>query len=186
MAETKTATPRKRSGGSRKSQARTRAKPKARTTAKKARSTGSSTGKPNATRQSKASSNGQGRAKAALKGKPKAAGEAVEETAKVAGRAVGRAASKAKVPLVAGSAALAGVAGGAALGAHQARRGRGIKGIHSEDIARAARKAGGVGMQLGEVALEVRRARQSSNGGATRRSPIEVVLDGLTARRDQG
>jgi hypothetical protein len=174
MAETKTAA-RKRSGASRKAQARTRAKPKANTARKS---------KPNS--QSKARSNSQGKAKAVLQGKPKAAGEAVEETAKDAGRAVGRAASKAKVPLVAGGAALAGAAGGMALGAHQARRHRGIKGLHSEDVAKAARKAGDVGMRLGEVAVEVRRARNSSSNGRTRRSPIEVVLEGLTARRAQG
>jgi RNA-splicing ligase RtcB len=174
MAQTKTAA-RKRSGTSRKAQARTAAKPKANAARKS---------KPNS--QSKARSNSQGKAKAVLQGKPKAAGEAVETTAKDAGRAVGRAASKAKVPLVAGGAALAGAAGGIALGAHQARRHRGIKGLHSEDVAKAARKAGDVGMRLGEVAVEVRRARNSSSNGRTRRSPIEVVLEGLTARRAQG
>lgn len=176
MAETKTASPGQRSRRSRKSpsQTRTRSKAKA-STARKSKPTS----------QSKARSNSQGKAKAVLQGKPRAAGEAVEETAKDAGRAVGRAASKAKVPLVAGGAALAAAAGGMALGAHQARRHRGIKGLHSEDVAKAARKAGDVGMRLGEVAVEVRRARNSSNG-RTRRSPIEVVLEGLTARRTQG
>jgi hypothetical protein len=141
--------------------------------------------KPSGTsRKSQARTGAKPKAKAAGN-KAKAAGEAVETTAKDAGRAVGRAASKAKVPLVAGGAALAGAAGGIALGAHQARRRRGIKGLHSEDVAKAARKAGNVGMQIGEVALEVRRARNSSNG-SHRRSPIEVVLEGLTARRTQG
>jgi hypothetical protein len=118
--------------------------------------------------------------------KPQAAREAVEETAKDAGAMVGRVASKAKVPLVAGGAALAGAAGGLALGAHQAHRKNGLRknglgGVKSEDLAKAARKAGDVGAQIGEIALEVRRARESSNG-KSHRSPIEVVLQGLTSR----
>lgn len=115
--------------------------------------------------------------------KPQAALEAVEETAKDAGGAVGRAASKAKVPLMAGGAALAGAAGGIALGAHQAHRRNGLGGVSSKDLAKAARKVGSVGAQVGEVALEVRRAREATNGnGRAHRSPIEVVLQGLTSR----
>lgn len=113
--------------------------------------------------------------------KPQAALEAVEETAKDAGAMVGRAASKAKVPLVAGGAALAGAAGGLALASRQAHRKNGLGKVKSEDLAKAARKAGDVGAQIGEIALEVRRARESSNGKA-HRSPIEVVLQGLTSR----
>lgn len=115
-----------------------------------------------------------------LAAKPKAAGEAVEQTAKDVGRTVGRAASKAKVPLMAGGAALAGAAGGVALGVHQARRHRGFAGIDSGDLAKAARKVGDFGAQAGEIALEVRRAREAN--GAGHRSPIEVVLQGLTTR----
>jgi hypothetical protein len=120
--------------------------------------------------------------KASAASKPKAAIESVEETAKDAGRTVGRAASKAKVPLMAGGAALAGVAGGLALGARQAHRHRGVKGIDSGDLAKAARKVGDLGAQVGEVALEVRRRRAEPNG-KVQRSPVEVVLDGLTSRR---
>jgi hypothetical protein len=110
--------------------------------------------------------------KARARSKPKARSKAVAT------------ASRAKVPLVAGGAALAGAAGGIALGAHRARRHRGIAGIDSGDLAKAARKLGNVGMELGELAVEARRARESPNGGS-RRSPIEVVLEGLTARRAQ-
>jgi hypothetical protein len=117
---------------------------------------------------------------ASLSAKPKAAGEAVEQTAKDVGRTVGRAASKAKVPLMASGAALAGAAGGVALGVHQARRHRGFAGIDSADLAKAARKVGDFGAQAGEIALEVRRAREANGGG--HRSPVEVVLQGLTAR----
>ena len=123
--------------------------------------------------------------------KPQAALESVEETAKDAGGKVASAASKARVPLLAGGAALAAGAGGLALGARQSHRKSGLGavgsrlgGVSSKDLAKAARKVGDVGAQVGEVALEVRRARESTNGnGKAHRSPIEVVLQGLTQRR---
>jgi hypothetical protein len=117
----------------------------------------------------------------AAESKPQAALHAVEETAKDAGGKVGRAAGRAKVPLMAGGAALAGAAGGIALGSRQAHRKNGLGGVKSQDLAKAAKKAGDVGAQLGEIALEVKRARESRNGGS-HRSPIEVVLQGLTSR----
>jgi hypothetical protein len=125
------------------------------------------------------------RASSKLASKSKAAGEGVEETAKDAGRVVSRVASKAKVPLVAGGAALAGAAGGLALGARQAHQHRGFGRIDSDDLAKAARKVGDLGVQVGEIAFEVRRARETSNG-KVRRSPVEVVLQGLTARHPRG
>ncbi len=168
-----------------KTRSKPKAKPKARATSKpkKARSRS----KPKASASSKPKSNATN-----APSKPKAAVGAVEDTAKDAGRAVGNAAGKAghavgkaKVPLMAGGAALAGVAGGIALGSRQAHRHRGFKGIDSDDVAKAARKVGDFGAQVGEIALEVRRARQESNG-KMHRSPVEVVLDGLTARRPRG
>jgi len=151
-------------------QTKTRSKPKTRA---KPKSRAKPKAKPRASK-----------AKVASPSKPKAAIESVEESAKDAGRSVGRAANKAKVPLMAGGAALAGVAGGLALGAHQAHRHRGIKGkgIDSDGLAKAARKVGDIGAQVGEVALEVRRRREEPNG-KVHRSPVEVVLDGLTSRR---
>lgn len=104
---------------------------------------------------------------------------------KDAGQKVGHVASKAKVPLVAGGAALAGAAGGLALGVRQSHRHRGIGGVNSDGLAKAAKKVGGFGMQVGELALEGQRARQASNGKAPR-SPIEVVLQGLTSRHSRG
>jgi hypothetical protein len=54
------------------------------------------------------------------------------------------------------------------LGAHQARRKRST----------AAR--------LGEFALQMQRARQTTPNGSTKhRSPVEVVLEGLTSRRSR-
>ncbi|HET8863016.1 MAG TPA: hypothetical protein VFM94_07185 [Solirubrobacterales bacterium] len=81
--------------------------------------------------------------------------------------AVGHAADKAKIPLVAGGAAIAGAAGGAMLGARQARR-------HKRSAA----------ARLGDFALQMQRARQTPNGGK-QRSPVEVVLEGLTSRRSR-
>jgi hypothetical protein len=120
-------------------------------------------------------------------GRPQALLNAAEDTAKDAGGKVAEAASKMKVPLMAGGAALVGAAGGIALGARQAHHKSGLKAVGAKDVAKAARKAGEVGAQIGEVALEVRRARETANGnGRTHRSPIEVVLQGLTSRGPRG
>jgi len=92
--------------------------------------------------------------------------EVMSNAADKATTAVGHAADKAKIPLVAGGAAIAGAAGGAMLGARQARRKRST----------AAR--------LGDFALQMQRARQTPNG-VKHRSPVEVVLEGLTSRRSR-
>jgi hypothetical protein len=103
---------------------------------------------------------------------------------------VGKAASKAKVPLVAGGAALAGAAGGLALAASKQGRksalGKAVMRrpkikVTSKDVARAAKEVGNFSAQVGEMANELQRARESADG--RRRSPVEVVLQGLTARR---
>jgi len=102
-----------------------RSKPKARsrgstTKAKATKKATKSSTKATKSPKAKSSSNGAGRIDAAR--------HTVEETAKDAGQTIGSAASKAKVPLLAGGAALAGAAGGLALGAHQAhRRGPGAR-----------------------------------------------------------
>jgi hypothetical protein len=161
-------------------QTKTRSKPKARPKPKARASS-----KPKARSRSKPKASKPNTNSAS---KPKAAVDAMEGTAKDAGRAVGNAAGKAghavgkaKVPLMAGGAALAGVAGGIALGNRQAHRHRGLKGLDSDDLAKAAKKVGHFGAQVGEVAIELRRAREEPNGKAPR-SPIEVVLQGLTSR----
>jgi hypothetical protein len=147
--------------------------------------------RPNAkAKNAKKSRGGSGKAKAAPS-KPQAVLNAVEETAKDAGGAVGNAAGKvghvagkAKVPLMAGGAALAGAVGGLALGARNTHRHNGIAGVSSKDLTKAAKKAGGAGLRVGELALEGRRAREARNGnGKVHRSPIEVVLEGLTSRK---
>lgn len=135
--------------------------------------------------KAKTSSNGSGRIDTAR--------HAVEETAKDAGHTIGSAASKAKVPLLTGGAALAGAAGGLALGVHQARhRGVGAKmlsrrpqvKVRSQDLATAAKQVGSFGAQVGRLASELQQTREAVGNGK-QRSPVEVVLDGLTARRSR-
>lgn len=180
-------------------QTKTRSKPKPKPKSKARGSSGKSrVSKPkkarsvNKPKASKPKASASSKPKTNSASKPKAAVDAVEGTAKDAGRAVGNAAGKAghavgkaKVPLMAGGAALAGVAGGIALGNRQAHRHRRFKSIDSDDVTKAARKVGDFGAQVGEVAIALRRAREQSNGG-THRSPIEVVLQGLTSRQSRG
>lgn len=173
MAETKTRSKRAKT----KTKTAAASKPAAKA---KSRSTSKAKSRP----RPRASSNSKPKG---LVDKSKAAAESVEETAKDAGSSIGRAAGKAKVPLMAGGAALAGAAGGIALGAHQGHRKSGLAKISGKDLAKAAKKAGDVGAQVGEIALEVRRARETSgNGNGRHRSPIEVVLQGLTSRGPRG
>jgi hypothetical protein len=98
--------------------------------------------------------------------------------------------SKAKVPLLAGSAALIGAAGGVVLGA--SRSGGKVLGvkipaskrvkIRSSDLAKVAKNVGHFGDRVGELTGEIRRIREGVADGA-RNSPIEVLLRGLTKPR---
>lgn len=136
MAQTKAKAPSKRSGGSKSSQARSRG-------------------------SSKKSANSQSESNSSKTAPTEMVGNAAGKATSV----VGNAAGKAKIPLVAGGAALAGVAGGMVLGNRQAHR-------HSR-MDKAIK-----------LAHELQQVRQPSNG-STKRSPVEVVLDGLTARRSR-
>jgi hypothetical protein len=122
-----------------------------------------------------------------------AARHAIESSAKEAGQAVSKVASNAKTPLLASGAALAGAAGGLAIGTMRSRQshshkvlglkmpqGKRVK-FKSRDVARAAREVGALSQHVAELATELRHARENTNEGK-RRSPVEVVLDGLTAR----
>ncbi len=172
-----------------KTKARQKPKPRSRGSTRKAskspaaKSRKTTTGTSRSRSRSKASSNGSGRIDTAR--------HTVEETAKDAGQAVGGAVSKAKVPLMAGGAALAGAAGGLVLGARRARRnGVGARAlsrrpqvkVRSQDLARAAKEVGSFGAQMGRLATELQQTREAA-GNDRHRSPVEVVLDGLTARR---
>lgn len=101
------------------------------------------------------------------------------------GNGVAQAAKKAKTPLLAGGAAVAGAAGGLALGVRQARKSkllrRPLVKVDSHDLAKAAKNVGEFGVHVGELASELRRNREESDG-SKRRSPVEVVLEGLTSR----
>jgi hypothetical protein len=117
------------------------------------------------------------------------AGRAVGGAASDAGRVVGSAANAAKVPAVAGGAALAGLVGGMALARGGRRR---VLGVPVPGTRRPLVKINGrgsstkqlmkTGRQMAELAIEVRQARQQLSTDR-RRSPVEVVLEGLTARR---
>ncbi|HET7053752.1 MAG TPA: hypothetical protein VFI09_07540 [Solirubrobacterales bacterium] len=143
--------------------------------------TRASSKRPTGSKKSQARSRGSSK-KAANSRKPAVGDTAAKATSAVgaaAGKAAGKAnaaAGKAKVPLIAGGAALAGVAGGAALGARQAHR-------HRRGLAKMARGVGALGVQAGHLASELQRSRESTNG--QHRSPLEVVLEGLTARRSR-
>jgi NH3-dependent NAD+ synthetase len=114
----------------------------------------------------------------------------VTSGAQNAGQSVGRVASKAKTPLVAGGAALAGLAGGVALGSRTLRR-RKVLGIKmprrslikssTKDLSRAAKRAGKLGKQVGELTDEVRQTREAIEDD--RNSTVGAVVKGLAARR---
>ena len=134
--------------------------------------------KPKASSKRKSSSSGKPSSSEKQANSSKSGATAtVTQAADKATSAVGHAADKAKIPLVAGGAALAGVAGGAMLGARQARRG------NRHNFTKAAINVGTFGAQVGRLASEIHQARESGNG--KHRSPLEVVLEGLTARRSR-
>jgi len=121
-------------------------------------------------------------------GGAKAVRDAVGSAGKEAGHAVG----KAKVPLLAGGAAVAGTVGGLVLGA--SRSGDKVLGIklpkskrvklRSRDLSKAAKQVGRFGENVGELTTELKRAREGlANGEGKQSSPIEVLLSGLTSRR---
>jgi hypothetical protein len=166
--------------------AQSKAKPKA--AAKKRASSTRKVPKKSSPKASKASrknggSNGVGDSAKAVR-------EAVGSAGKDAGHATAQAASKAKIPLLAGSAALIGAAGGVVFGA--TRSGGKVLGvkmpaskrvkIRSSDLAKAAKDVGHFGDRVGDLASEIRRVREGVADGA-KDSPIEVLLRGLTKPR---
>ena len=128
--------------------------------------------------------------------------ETVADGAQNAGQAIGSAANKAKGPALAGAAAVAGLVGGMTIASRGGRRrvlGLPVPGSRrpliqvkrptraktTRDLMKAAGHMGNAGRQAAELASEVRLAREEIGTGRNgrRRSPVEVVLDGLTARR---
>ncbi len=179
-------------------QAKTRASSKRSQSPKRNRSTKRSPTRAKGAKASTSGGNSSSRGRGS-NGKTRVEGvrQTVESSTKEAGQAVGKAASKAKTPLLAGSAALAGAAGGLAIGAMRSRHSHshshkvlGVKlpqrkrvKIRSRDVAKAAKEVGSFSQHVGELATELRHAREESGNGSKHRSPVEVVLDGLTARR---
>jgi hypothetical protein len=105
-----------------------------------------------------------------------------------AGSTVVDVAKKAKVPAIATGAGLAGLAGGAMLATRGPRKR--ILGVPmprkstTKNIANASKNVATFGEGMGSLASEVHRISTGlSEVNAARRSPIEVVLDGLTHRR---
>lgn len=159
--------------------AQTKAKPKSKSAAKRPKASS----KPKASKSTKSAKSKSSSSKSS---KPRSSSSSSNGTVKT----VGKVAGKAKVPLVAGGAAIAGAAGGMALAASKRARKNGLTKammrrpkvkIDSKDVAKAAKEVGNFSAQVGELADELKRARKSANG--KHRSPVEVVLQGLTARR---
>jgi hypothetical protein len=112
-------------------------------------------------------------------------------------RAAGSVASKAKslkTPLIAGGAALGGLAGGLVLGARRNMPRKmlgmtmprwGNAGSAGRNLASLAKQVAVASERVGELTTEVRHVREET-AKSTRRSPVEVVLEGLTSRRVRG
>lgn len=123
-----------------------------------------------------------------IEGGAKAARDAVRS----AGKDAAHVASKAKVPLLAGGAALVGTVGGVIVGStHSGDKVLGISlpkrkrvRIRSKDLAKTAKEVGRFGDSVGELGTELRRLRQGLADDEERQnSPVEVLLKGLTTRR---
>lgn len=117
--------------------------------------------------------------------------KAVRDAVGSVGKEAGHAVSKAKIPLLAGGAAVAGTVGGLVLGA--SRSGDKVLGIklpkskrvklRSRDFSKAAKEVGRFGENVGELTTELRRAREGlASGDGKQSSPIEVLLSSLTSR----
>jgi len=134
-----------------------------------------------------AQSNGNGSSHAVGDG-----AKAVRDAVGSAGKEAGHAVNKAKIPLLAGGAAVVGTVGGIALGA--SRSGDKVLGVKlpkpkrvkvsSKDLAKVAKQVGRFGENVGELTAELKHAREGlANGDGKQSSPIEVLLSGLTSRR---
>ena len=93
--------------------------------------------------------------------------------------------------MIAGGAVLGGLAGGLALAARRNSRGK-VLGVTmprrsntvstTKNLASAAQQVALASQRLGELTTEVRRVREETAKGK-HRSPVEVLLEGLTSRR---
>ena len=146
-----------------------------------------------------------GSAKDAVGTGVQSAKDTVADSVQTTGDAVSTVAKKVKGPAVAGGAALVGLAGGLAI-ASRANGPRKLFGVPvpgtrrplvkittptrvkargaTKDLRKAATEVGTAGRQVGDLVTEVRRVRTELERGQ-RRSPLEIVLEGLTSRRGQ-
>jgi hypothetical protein len=122
-----------------------------------------------------------------------AAKDATTKVANTAGNAVVSTAKNLKTPLIATGTGLAGVAAGVAL---TRKKNKAISGIHlpsrgtgratTKGFAEAAKNIGMLAERTGKVAQQLRVASEAIGEGSAPReskSAIEVVLEGLTSRR---
>jgi hypothetical protein len=155
--------------------------------AKKSSATSKAKTKKTARQPAHGSSNGNGSSGGVGDG-----AKAVRDAVGSAGKEAGHAVSKAKIPLLAGGAAVAGTVGGIVLGA--SRSGDKVLGVklprpkrvklRSKDLSKVAREVGRFGENVGELTTELKHAREGlANGEGKQSSPIEVLLHGLTSRR---
>jgi hypothetical protein len=199
MAQTKTqrAKPAKKSRASGSSKAKTAkaktAKAKAKTAPRKSsgRKATATKSRANGASSEAKSSRSNGAANGAANGVG-AGAKAVRDAVGSAGKEAGHAVGKAKTPLLAGGAAVAGTVGGLVLGA--SRSGDKVLGVklpgskrvklRSRDFSKAAKEVGRFGGNVAELTTELRRAREGlASGNGKQSSPIEVLLSGLTSRR---
>jgi hypothetical protein len=192
MAQTKTknAKPAKKSRASSSSKAKT-AKAKAKTAPRKSGGRTATKSRANGAGGQAKSSRSNGVANGAANGVG-AGASAVRDAIGNAGKEAGHAVSKAKTPLLAGGAAVAGTVGGLVLGASRSGdkvlgvklpRSKRVK-LRSRDFSKAAKEVGRFGGNVAELTTELRRAREGlASGNGKQSSPIEVLLSSLTSRR---
>ena len=174
-----------KSGGGR-SKPRGNSSTSKRTTKARANSSGSQSRRGT---QSRARSTASKRANASNassnKGTVANAKDASIKAAKSTGDAVGSTAKRLRTPAIAAGAGLAGLAGGIALTRSRQRKVLGVplpgRGA-TKNLAGAAKNLGVLAEQAGHVAEQARVAGEALGGNQARRSPIEVVLQGLTRR----
>lgn len=137
--------------------------------------------------QQRRSSNGS-RGRASANGSGSRPAEAIKQGA----RKTTRAAEKSGAPAIAAGAALAGLAGLAA-GAVLSSRSRSVSGLlngaggrrgAAGTLVRASQQLNSATCGLNDLAAEIRKVRELAEAGRNR-SPIEVVLQGLTRRPGQ-
>ena len=169
--------------------AQTEAKPKSRSAGSKSKSSSRSSGSKTKAKSGTKSKSGSSNSKSQTSS-PKATSSSNGASSSNGSRGtIAEAASKAKVPLMAGGAALIGAASGVAYGAsHSGNKVMGIKmpgskrvKFKTRDLRKAAKDVGHFGDQVGHLTKELRKAREDSDGSIG--APVEVLVRGLMRKR---